>query len=385
MAEDNQPANEGDQRERVRSLLERIIEPPEPPEALFAKSFLEIVSLYQVAAALREVKAAAGPFERVENRGERWYAVFAKGEAQVQLKTDEFGRVVLLTVQPVLSRVFDFDSAVEELERVPGLVSYLIRRNGATLAARDPDRPCAVASAAKLAVLAATKDAVLSRRVRWDDVFSLDSDWRSLPSGVLHDWPVGTPLTISTFAAQMMSISDNTATDALISIIGAQNIERHAPHTRPFPTTRAMFFLKSAENEALRNAYIAADYASRLEILRAVADEPLVRASSLLTKPVLDLEWYLSARELCGLAHYVNDLPVARINPSFHTEGLNSMLYKGGSEPGVLNLTMCASGAAGRTCCASVTWNDPAQRIEEDGAVAAYRGLLQQIAAFEGC
>src|SRR5690606_39753601 len=42
----------------------------------------------------------------------------------------------------------------------------------------------------------------------------------SLPTGILQEWPVGTPMTIQSLATLMISISDNTATDVLLRVAG---------------------------------------------------------------------------------------------------------------------------------------------------------------------
>ncbi|NMB11632.1 MAG: serine hydrolase [Firmicutes bacterium] len=51
-------------------------------------------------------------------------------------------------------------------------------------------------------------------------VIELKSDYISLPSGMLQEWPVGSPITLHTLASLMSSISNNTATNALIDVEG---------------------------------------------------------------------------------------------------------------------------------------------------------------------
>ena len=97
---------------------------------------------------------------------------------------------------------------------------------------------------------------------------------RSLPSGMLHNWPEGAPVTLHTLASLMISISDNTATDILLGLVGRENVERMmgrigiaAPErNRPFLATREIFALKTAP-EAEQRAFIEADEAGRRRLL----------------------------------------------------------------------------------------------------------------------
>jgi beta-lactamase class A len=63
----------------------------------------------------------------------------------------------------------------------------------------------------------------------WADVVALQEQWRALPSGVLQDWPLGTHLTVESLAVLMISISDNTAADALAGLVGCAEVEQVAP------------------------------------------------------------------------------------------------------------------------------------------------------------
>ena len=49
--------------------------------------------------------------------------------------------------------------------------------------------------------------------------------------------------------------------------------------------------------------------------------------------------------------------------------------YKGGSEPGVLNLTTQVTTQAGRTLCVSATWNRP-EALEETTFLGLYAATL---------
>jgi beta-lactamase class A len=132
----------------------------------------------------------------------------------------------------------DIDAHVAAIKALPGRTSVLVLTDSKLVAAHDADIPLAVASAGKLAVLLALKNAVSDGRLSWEDVVTLDPKWRSLPSGQLQDWPDGTPLTIASLAHLMISVSDNTATDALIHLVGREAIQAVSRRNIPFVDTR---------------------------------------------------------------------------------------------------------------------------------------------------
>jgi beta-lactamase class A len=111
------------------------------------------------------------------------------------------------------------EETLGSLDELPGSVSYLIRKNGETIAARNPDTALAVGSTFKLAVLRALRDRIENGGLSWDHTVSLKKEWRSLPTGILQDWPSGSSVTLQTLATLMISVSDNTAADALIDIL----------------------------------------------------------------------------------------------------------------------------------------------------------------------
>jgi hypothetical protein len=77
---------------------------------------------------------------------------------------------------------------------------------------------------------------------------------KSLPSGTMQDEAAGAEHTLREFATQMISISDNTATDHLIDYVGDAGVEKAlklAKHGNPaanipFLRTRELFGLKLA-------------------------------------------------------------------------------------------------------------------------------------------
>src|SRR5690606_38464575 len=162
----------------------------------------------------------------------------------------------------------------------------------------------------------------------------------SLPTGILQDWPAGTPVTLSTLANLMISLSDNTATDAMIHLVGREAVKRITPENTPFLTTRELFTLKAGENARLYEKWAGGDAAERAEMLPSLENAPLPAVGDLSAQPTLKAEWYFSARELCQLMEELKDAPALSINPGLASrDEWEKIAYKGGSEVGVLNFT----------------------------------------------
>jgi hypothetical protein len=51
--------------------------------------------------------------------------------------------------------------------------------------------------------------------------------------------------------------------------------------------------------------------------------------------------------------------------------------FKGGSEPGVLNLTTSLKAKNGKTYCVSATWNNAEAAIDETSFYILYSGILE--------
>jgi len=363
-----------------RRALERFFTQQPPRADWFAPSFLAAIPLDQIAAITTQIVAQEGAFERLEVRDGAYYAVFAKAENRVIVATDAEGRFTGLRLLPPVARSSDLSDALAKLSAVGGDVAYLITEGGTDVAAASADRPLAVGSSFKLVVLAALRAQIDAKRHAWSDVVPLPPAAKSLPSGTYQEWPDGIPITLATYAAQMISLSDNTAADALAQVVGRTALEALSPRNTPFLTTRELFALKT-KNAELREAYRAGDLAARRAILAKLdAQAPPGVADLDLSPAYLDIEWHLSNRELCGFMARVQDLPLMTINPGVPSPGFKRIAYKGGSDAGVLNLTSYVTAPSGASYCVSATWNDRTRSPDETACIAAFGAVLAQLA-----
>ena len=200
-----------------------------------------------------------------------------------------------------------------------------------------------------------------------------------------QDWPKGAPVTLHTLATLMISISDNTATDQLIAIVGRDAIAEelrasgHAEPERTLPilTTLEIFGLKG--NLARGQAYAAASEDEQARLLDAfaaeIAGDPDKVVKPTFTQPTAidTLEWFASGEDLAGLMRRIaaiedstarEIMAVSPAMPEAKRENWRYVGYKGGSEPGVLNLTWLLQDQAGDWRILSLSWNDPAAPVD---------------------
>jgi len=354
------------------SALDRLFSAPAAAEAWFAPSFLAAVPVAKIDAILGQIRAVSGTFESVHADGSHFVATFEKGAWEGSAQLDDQGRFTGLVVRPAAAKGATVEEAMAAFRALPGKVSVLVVSDDVERGAVEPGLPLAVGSTFKLAILAALRADVDRKKRSWRDVVELVEGQRSLPSGILQAWPDRAPVTLYTLAGLMISISDNTATDAVLRLVGRGAVEALAPRNKPFLMTREMFQLKGAGGGEALSAYQKGNEAERRRVLEGLAKKPLPPAESYPTEPTaLDVEWLFDARELCALMKKVHDLPLMGINPGVAKKAdWDAVAYKGGSEPGVLSMTTWLQKGSHQHCV-SATWNAP-HKLEELGFVSAY-------------
>ena len=332
----------------------------------FAPVVLAQLSVAQLQQIVDGVKAKVGAYRSIAAHPDGSYTVtFTGGTVQARIHLDGQGRIDGLLFTSIQQTHVSRSAALAQLSRLPGHVSLLVVSNGATVLSLDPDRALAVGSTFKLAVLTAIQNRIRAGQLHWTDMIALRNEDKSLPSGTLQTRPAGSRYSVSDLAAGMISISDNTAANVLIRVAERAAIDPLIPaRDRPILTTRELFILKDPANRDLARRYLAASTpAARLAVLDLVDRRPLpalrVLGPLLARGPVVPrVEWFFSVRQLCGLMGRVSQLPQMSLNPGIaNRSDWTRVAFKGGSEPGVLNLTTEVAAHSGVTYCVSATWN----------------------------
>ncbi len=293
-------------------------------------------------------------------------------------------------------------AVLAEIRALPGATGVAVARLGdgapQIVAGNEPERALAIGSTFKLFILAELSRQVQAGERRWSDVVTLDR--RSSGSGTLQGWPLGSPVTLHTLAALMISISDNSATDMLLHTLGRENVEQMmerigiaaAARNRPLLSTLELGLIKTGPDAAAtawRNAdeterrrLLATDYAargaSRLDIARFTGN-PL---------HIDSIEWFASATDLARTMDWLrrNGDETARaiiaINPALPQQ-LRSAFpyvgYKGGSEPGVISMTWLIRDSAGGWHVVTGSWNNPQAPVDEPRFAGLLTRIVQQL------
>ena len=357
--------------------LERLFTTEKLKQEWFAPSFLKQIPLTQMEQIIENIENTLGSYQEVQADGSDYLVIFEQGSVPTKLILDSNNQISGLLFQSPISKGISLKVAKEMFKALPGEVSFLVVEGNSELIALKSNQPLAVGSAFKLAVLKALKQQIDSGTLAWDDVVKLEENQKSLPSGMLQTWPDGSRLTVQTLATLMISVSDNTATDILINLVGRELVESFASRNRPFLSTREAFVLKNPQNQRLLERYRQGDEASRRELINQLQSYPLPSVDIFSANTVaVDVEWFFTTRELCGLMATVADFPLMSINPGVaRPNDWSRIAFKGGSEPGVLNLTTWLEAKDGKTYCVAATWNN-AVPLDENQFTYIYMGAI---------
>jgi hypothetical protein len=366
-----------------------------PPSRLFAPAFLAAVPEAQMNAIVGELRHSYGAarslagLEAATPYSGTLHIAFDKAILDWTMSVEPAPPHLVTSLLLVGTGATSGDTLAAvagDLKALPGDVSVAVARLGTAgpepLLMQEADRPMAVGSAFKLWVLAELVREVKAGERRWSDVVPLGR--ASLPFSTLRTWPEGSPITLHTLAALMISQSDNSAADTLLALLGREKVEGlllvlgvGAPERdRPLLSTREAAILKA--DPALRTRWMAADTAGRRALLAgeaARADLSRIDLGLFDQGPlaVREVEWFASAADLVRTLDWLRRkadptaLAILAINPGLPpaTKDFAYAGFKGGSESGVLNLSFLLRGKDGRWTAVAVTWNNPAAKLDE--------------------
>lgn len=366
------------------------------PAAMFTPEFLAQVPEAQVRTVLVQIASVGGKalrVERLDRAGARSATVaiaYERGVATFKLAVEPAApfRIVGLLSLGIAAPETTLPAIANAFRMLPGQTGFALADLGempAVVLGSAPDRPLPIGSAFKLIILAELVRATAAGERHWDDVVTLDG--RELPAGGYNRKPKGTQVTLRELAEKMISVSDNSATDVLLITLGRERIEAmqrmigvtDPARNRPFLTTMEAFKLKGIP--ALRDPWLAGDEQARRALLPTVDAAATGPLKTLFAdgRPVLidRIEWFLSPADLIRtmdwLRHHTESGPGAEarrilaINPGISptaTAHYSYVGYKGGSEPGVINMTFLLQTKTGNWRVLTATWANPAAGID---------------------
>ncbi len=148
----------------------------------------------------------------------------------------------------------------------------------------------------------------------------------------------------------------------------------------PFVTSRDMFVLKATRNAELTSEFVASDSFGRRTLLEGrVASTPIALTDLgdwTAPRHIDTVEWFASTSDLCAAMARLRDfgtqpdlapvLDILSVNPGmpFDPARWPYVGFKGGSEPGVLQLTWLVRRDDDRWFVLSITVDDPADATD---------------------
>ncbi len=366
-------------------------------EDFFAPSFLAQVPAAQMTALSAQIvgqqgqAGTASAFRMTTPNQGQFDLAFDKaiGEVRMTVSADEPHRVIGLLLTGFRTDNDSIAAVTADFGKLSGhsgfMIAQLTDAGPVTVADYNGGQLLGLGSSFKLYILAELADEIAGGERQWSDVVTLDT--KSFPSGVMQSWPQGSPVTLATLATQMIAISDNTAADMLLHVLGRERVEvrlakiGHSDPAAilPFLSTVEAFALKMDGNAALRGEFLKASEAEQRDILERNQDKLTLGNIDIVQltgdpRFVDQIEWPAAPRDVVALLDYLRkaDAPLARqimaVNPGLgaaDTTRWDYLGFKGGSEPGVMHLAWLAC-TADKDCYAVVGgWTDPDKNIDQ--------------------
>jgi beta-lactamase class A len=301
----------------------------------------------------------------------------------IALRTDDAGLVDRFDVtlqKPPITQWSDIDAV---LTRSGARYSYQAAKvtdgTCAKVAGTNVDDSLPLASIFKLYVLLGIADAINAGTVHWDDQLTITKEAKAVGSAGFDHLPAGSRISVREAAQQMISASDNMATDLLMAHLGSGAMERallHAGHhdpasMTPFPNTHELFSVGWGEPD-LREQWKTASPQGRAELLAQTNTrhyEPDPARTHTPASPY-GAEWYGTAGDICrvhatlqaaavGPAAPVRDILSATPGIDLDKAKWTYIGAKGGNLPGDIGFSWYAVDRTGQAWVVSFQMNWP--------------------------
>ncbi|OBI82247.1 serine hydrolase [Mycobacterium sp. E740] len=309
---------------------------------------------------------------------------------EIDLRTDDAGMVDRLDVslrKPTIEKWADVDAELTKSgARYSYQVSKVVGSKCDAVAGTNSELSLPLASIFKLYVLLAVADAVNAGTLEWTDPLTITKSAKAVGSAGLEELPPGTTVSVRTAAQQMISASDNMATDLLIARLGPGAVERalvaaghHDPASMtPFPTMHEMFSVgwgRPDLREQWRQAVEHGGAQVRARLLSQTNSRPYEPDPQRTHTPAstFGAEWYGSAADICrvhvalqeaavGEAAPVKDILSAIPGIDLDRSKWDYIGAKGGNLPGDLTFSWYAIDRTGQPWVVSFQLNWPSYR-----------------------
>jgi beta-lactamase class A len=312
----------------------------------------------------------------------------------IELRTNDEGlvdRFKVSLVEPVIKSWKDIDA---EISKTGAKYSYQVSKvdDGKCdlVAGTNTDLSLPLASIFKLYVLLAVSESIKAGTVSWDDQLTVTKEGKLVGAAGLDEVPNGSTVSVRTAAQQMISASDNMATDLLIERVGHGAVERalvtaghHDPGSMtPFPTTHELFSVGWGKPN-LRDQWqkVSTSSTGRAQLFDQTNTRPYDPDPARTHTPASDIgaEWYGSAADICRVHAALQAsavgaaAPVKQILSAIPGIDLDRAKWpyigaKGGNLPGDLTFSWYAVDRTGQPYVVSFQLNWPKFRSQTAAA-----------------
>lgn len=290
----------------------------------------------------------------------------------VKLRTGESGLVDRFEVTVVKPKIRQWSDVDAEITGSGAHYAYQASKvtdgRCVKVAGTNVDESLPLASIFKLYVLLAVGRAVNAGTLDWDDPLLITKESKAVGSAGFDKLPPGSHVSVRDAAQQMISASDNMATDLLMAALGPGAVERalaaaghHDPASMtPFPNTHELFSIGWGKPD-VREDWKTAPPEQRAEMLRKTNILPYEPDPMRTRTPAspYGVEWYGSAMDICRVHAALQATAVGRAAPVADilsaTPGIDLdratfpyIAAKGGNLPGDLTFSWYARDRSGQ-------------------------------------
>ncbi|WP_185934679.1 serine hydrolase [Mycolicibacterium hodleri] len=301
----------------------------------------------------------------------------------IELRTNDAGMVDRFKVTLQKATITQWADVDAQLTKSGAHYSYQVSKitdgTCTKVAGSNVDDSLPLASIFKLYVLLGVADAVNAGTLGWDDQLTITKEAKAVGSAGFDHLPPGARVSVRDAAQQMISASDNMATDLLMARLGPGAVERalvHAGHhdpasMTPFPNTHELFSVGWGEPD-LREQWKSASPRDRAAIIAQTNTrhyEPDPERTHTPASPY-GAEWYGTAGDICrvhaalqtaavGPAAPVRDILSATPGIDLDKTKWTYIGAKGGNLPGDIGFSWYAVDRTGQAWVVSFQANWP--------------------------
>ncbi len=384
-------------------------------QANFTADFIDNVSYQDFLSVVQQVSTPGDEWSVVDvesRQGDNATVLLGPGSggerirAQISIEPTVPHRIQGLLIQPAQPPTLDnppkdFQAAADRLGEMGNLELLVADVSDGSCQAvfrSGPDGPAPVGSAIKLYVLGAVADAVQAGTITWDQKVAISDSLKSIPTGVLQNEDAGTEFSVREMAEAMIALSDNTATDHLINLVGRDAVEQALSDWGmaqpsldiPFMDTMDLTALKVGPASGLATQWVGADEATRRDILAQISDiTPADIPLSEFDHPIQPdkIEWFASPSDMCRVlvGLYGRGDPLTKIltiNPGIPDDAgdFSIVAFKGGSEPGLVAMNWLVELQDGRRFVVAGSLVNPDESFDQLQATLLFGAVRDLVA-----